>query len=261
MERQVADATGKPGVDDQILFLQSETASYNGEFAKSRDLTRRAADSAERTNEKETAAEYLGHSSVREALVGNMDAAKQDAKAALLLSGSRQSTAFSAIALALAGDSAPATRLSDELRKEFPADTIVQSSYLPMIRAAMAMRSGDGRRAVEILAAAEPYELGDTNTSFTFAMYPVYLRGLADLGAKQGAAAQVEFQKILNHSGVVGNQPIGALAHLGLARSYALLGNIPKARDAYSNFLSLWKNADPDIPLLKDAKAEFAKIH
>jgi eukaryotic-like serine/threonine-protein kinase len=260
MERQVGDATGKPGVEDQILFLESETAAYNGEFSKSRELTRRAADAAERTNEKETAAEYLGHSAVREALVGNMDAAKQDAKAAMMRSNSRQGNAFSAIALALAGDSAQAARLSDDLRKKFPADTIVQSDYLPMIRAAAALRSGDASRAVEALATSEPYELGQTNTSFTFALYPVYLRGEAYLTAKQGAAAQGEFQKILDHYGAVGNQPIGALAHLGLARSYTLQANIPKARATYSNFLSLWKNADPDIPLLKEAKAEFAKL-
>jgi ATP/maltotriose-dependent transcriptional regulator MalT len=260
MERQVADATGKPGIDDQILFLESETAAYNGEFAKSRELTRHAADSAERTNEKETAAEYLGHSSVREALMGNMDVARQDAKSAMLRSNSRQANAFSAIALALAGDSAQAARLSDDLRKTSPADTIVQYDYLPMIRAAAALHSGDASRAVEALAEAEPYELGQTNYSFTFGLYPVYLRGEAYLEAKRGAAAQVEFQKILDHYGAVGNQPIGALARLGLARSYTLQGDIPKARAAYSDFLRLWKNADPDVPLLKEAKAEVAKL-
>jgi tetratricopeptide (TPR) repeat protein len=244
----------------KILFLESETAAYNGEFAKSRELTRRAADSAERTNENETAAEYLGHSAVREALVGNMDAAKQDAKTSILRSDSRQGNAYSAIALALAGDSAQAARLSDDLRKNFPADTIVQYDDLPMIRAATALDSGDASRAVEALKEAEPYELGQTNYSFTFALYPVYLRGRAYLAAKQGTAAEVEFQKILDHYGVVGNQPIGALAHLGLARSYTLQGDIPKARAAYSTFLSLWKNADPDVPLLKAAKAEFAKL-
>ncbi len=260
MERQVGDATGKPGVDDQILFLKSETAAYNGEFAKSRELTRRAADSAERTNESETAAEYLGHSAVREALVGNMDAAKQDARTSILRSDSRQGDAYSAIALALAGDSAQAARLFDDLRKNFPADTIVQYDDLPMIRAASALHSGAASRAVEALAEAEPYELGQTNYSFTFGLYPVYLRGQAYLEAKQGAAAQIEFQKILDHYGTVGNQPIGALAHLGLARSYTLQGDIPKARAAYSDFLSLWKNADPDVPLLKQAKVEFAKL-
>ncbi|MGA9484755.1 MAG: protein kinase, partial [Candidatus Acidiferrales bacterium] len=251
MQQQVTTATGKPGVDDQILFLESETAAYYGEFAKSRELTRRAADSAERTNESETAAEYLGHSAVREALVGNMDAAKQDARTSILRSDSRQGDAYSAIALALAGDSAQAARLFDDLRKNFPADTIVQYDDLPMIRAASALHSGAASRAVEALAEAEPYELGQTNYSFTFGLYPVYLRGQAYLEAKQGAAAQIEFQKILDHYGTVGNQPIGALAHLGLARSYTLQGDIPKARAAYSDFLSLWKNADPDVPLLK----------
>jgi serine/threonine protein kinase len=260
MERQVVDATGKPGVDDQILFLESETAAYDGEFAKSRELTRRAADSAERTNESETAAEYLGHSAVREALVGNMDAAKQDAKTSILRSDSRQGNAYSAIALALAGDSAQAARLSDDIRRNFPADTIVQYDDLPMIRAAAALHSVDASRAVEALAEAEPYELGQTNYSFTFGLYPVYLRGEAYLEAKQGAAAEVEFKKILDHYGAVGNQPIGALARLGLARSYTLQGDILKARAAYSDFLSLWKNADPDVPVLKAAKAEFAKL-
>src|SRR5580658_7721207 len=260
MERQVSDATGKPGVEDQILFLESETAAYNGEFTKSRELTRRAADAAERTNEKETAAEYLGHSAVREALVGNMDAAKQDAKAAMLRSDSRQGNAFSAIALALAGDSSQAARQSDDLRKKFPADTIVQSDYLPMIRGAAALRGGDASRAIGALAAAEPYELGQTNTSFTFALYPVYLRGGAYLAAKQGAGAQGEFQKILDHYGAVGNQPIGALAHLGLARAYVLIGDIAKAKSAYQDFLTLWKGADPNIPILKEAKVEYAKL-
>jgi len=260
MERQVADATGKPGVEDQILFLESETAAYNGEFAKSRELTRRAADTAERTNEKETAAEYLGHASVREALAGNMEAAKQDAKGVLLRTDSRHGTAFSAIALALAGDSAQAARLSDDLRKKFPADTIVQFDYLPMIGAAAALHGGDASRAIEALAKAEPYELGQTNYSFTFGLYAVYLRGEAYLAAKQGAAAQREFQKILDHYGAVGNQPIGALTHLGLARAYRLQGDITKARAAYGDFLNLWKGADPDVPLLKEAKAEFAKL-
>jgi eukaryotic-like serine/threonine-protein kinase len=162
--------------------------------------------------------------------------------------------------LALAGDTAQAARLSDDLRKKFPVDTIVHSDYLPMIRAAIALRSGNASPAIEALATAEPYEFGQTNTSFTFAVYPVYMRGKAYLAAKQGASAQVEFQKILDHSGAVGNQPIGALAYLGLARSYALQGNISKARASYSDFLSQWRNADPDVPLLKEAKAESAKL-
>jgi eukaryotic-like serine/threonine-protein kinase len=260
MERQAAGAMGKPGVEAQILFLESETAAYNGELAQSRELARRAVDSAQRTDEKEGAAEYQAHAAVRDALAGNLGAAKQDAQAALALSHAKQSEAFSAIALALADDSAAAERLAGDLGQRFPEDTIVKFNYLPMIHAAIALRKGDAARAIEVLAATAPYELGHTNTAFTFALYPVYLRGEAYLATKQGPAALVEFQKILVHSGVVGNQPIGALAHLGIARAYALQGDAAKAHAAYNDFFTLWKDADSDISILKQAKSEYAKL-
>jgi len=259
MERDVANATGVPGIDDQMIFLESETAAYGGGVAKGRDLARRAADSAQRAGEEETAAEYLGHAAVREALVGNMDSAEQLAKAGLARASSRQGNGFSTIALALAGDSARAAQLSNDLRKAFPADTIVQSNYLPMIRAATALRSGNPAGAVDALRAAEHYELGFTNSNFTFALYPIYLRGVAYLTLKNGPAAVAEFQKILDHPGVVGNQPIGAFARLGLARAYAMQGDTAKAKVAYRDFLTLWKDADPGVSILKEAKAEYAK--
>jgi serine/threonine protein kinase len=260
MDRQVVDATGKPGVDDQILFLQSETAAYNGEFAKSRDLTRRAADSALRTDEKEAAAEYQAHASVRDALVGNIDVAKKEVQAALALSNSWEAESLSAITFGLVGDSTQSERLAADLSKRFPENTTVQFLYLPMARAAITLHSGDATRSIEALAASAPYELAETNFAFTFSLYPVYLRGQADLAAKQGTAAFAEFQKIVDHSSVIGNEPIGALAHLGLARTYALLGDSVKAKTAYQDFLQLWKNADPDVPILKQAKPEFAKL-
>jgi len=260
MEREAAAEMGKPGLEDQILFLESETAAYGGEFAKSRELTRRAADSAQRADEKETAAEYQAHAAIREALAGNMASAKQQAQAALALANGRRVAGFSAIALALAGDSGQAAQLAADLGKRFPADTIVQYDYLPMIHAAIALQSSEPSKAVNALAAASPYELGHTNSAFTFALYPVYLRGEAYLAAKQGAAAAAEFQKILDHPGVVANEPIGALAHLGLGRAYALSGDTVKAKTAYQDFFALWKNADPDIPILKQAKAEYAKL-
>ena len=260
MQQQVATATGKPGVDDQILFLESETAASYGEFAKSRELTRRAADSAQRANEKEAAAEYKSHSAVREALAGDMPSAKRDAQASLALAAGRQVEGFSAIALGLAGDSAQAERLAADLGKRFSEDTVVKFNYLPMIRAATALHSGAGKRAIDALSASAPYELGETNTSFTFALYPVYLRGEAYLADKQGAAAGNEFQKILDHAGLVGNAPLAALAHLGLGRAYALAGDSAKSNTAYQDFFALWKDADPDIPILKEAKAEYAKL-
>jgi eukaryotic-like serine/threonine-protein kinase len=260
MQQQVATATGKPGVDDQILFLESETAAYYGEFAKSRELTRRAADSAQRANEKEAAAEYKSHSAVREALAGDMPSAKRDAQAALALAAGRQVEGFSAVALGLAGDSAQAERLAADLGKRFSEDTVVKFNYLPMIRAATALHSGAGKRAIDALSASAPYELGETNTSFTFALYPVYMRGEAYLAEKQGAAAGNEFQKILDHAGLVGNAPLAALVHLGLGRAYALPGDSAKSMTAYQDFFALWKDADPDIPILKEAKAEYAKL-
>jgi serine/threonine protein kinase/Flp pilus assembly protein TadD len=260
MEQQAASETGKAGVEDQMLFLESQTAAYNGQFAKSRQLTQQAADSAQRADEKETAAEFQAHSALREALAGNVDAAKQEARAALAQTNGRQVQALSALALGLAGEPEQAEQLADDLNKRFPEDTIQQSNYLPMIRAAIALRNRDGERAINALAAAEPYELGVTNSSLTFALYPVYLGGEAYLAAHQGTQATAEFQKILDHSGVVGNEPIGALAHLGLGRAYALTGDTAKARAAYEDFFALWKNADPDIPILAQAKAEYAQL-
>jgi eukaryotic-like serine/threonine-protein kinase len=260
MKQQVADATGKPGIDDQILFLQSETAANGGQFASARELARRAADSAERVDEKETAAEYLSHDAIRQALAGNFAAAKQQAEAGLAIAHSKVAEAFSAIALGLAGDAAQAERLAADVNKRCPQDTDVQFDVLPMVHAAVALRSGDGEKAVSALAVSSPYELAEQNAAFTFALYPVYFRGEAYLATKQGAAAVGEFQKIVNHSGVVGNEPIGALAHLGLARGYAMQGDVAKARTAYQDFLTLWKDTDPDVPILRHAKAEYAKL-
>jgi serine/threonine protein kinase/tetratricopeptide (TPR) repeat protein len=260
MQQQVADASGRPGVDDQILFLQSETAAYEGRFAKAQELTQRAADSAERVDEKETAAEYLSHNAIRQALVGNVAVATQQAQAALATSRSKVAQAFSAIAFGLAGDSVQAERIAADLNKRFPQDTDVQFDFLPMIHGGIAIRGGDGARAISALAASAPYELAEGNAAFTFALYPVYLRGTAYLAAKQGTAAATEFQKILDRSGVVENEPIGSLAHLGLARAYMLEGDTAKARIAYQDFLALWKDADPDVPILRQAKTEYAKL-
>jgi len=261
MESEVASTARIPGIEDQMFFLESETAANGGEFAKSRELTRRAVDAAQRTNEKETAAEFQAHAAVREALAGNEAVAKQEARAALSLADGREVVGFSAIALELGGDSVKAQQLANDLAKRYPADTIVQSDYLPMIYASVALRTGNGAKAIEALVPSLPYELGQCNPTFTFALYPVYLRGEAYLSAKQAGNAAGEFQKIIDHAGVVGNEPIGALARLGLARAYALSGDNAKAKAAYQDFLAIWKNADADAPLLTKAKAEYAKVN
>jgi eukaryotic-like serine/threonine-protein kinase len=256
MEREAAALMGKPGFEDVMLDAESDTAAYAGRFAKARELTRRASESAQRADEKETAAGYEAEAAWREALVGNTSLAKQQAQAALALSSGRDVEAISAFALGLGGDAAQATRLAADLAKRFPEDTIVQSNYLPTIRAAAALQGGSASKAIEALAPVAPYELGSIGQQ----LYPVYLRGDAYVAAHQGSAAVGEFQKILAHPGVVLNEPIGALAHLGLGRAYALSGDSAKAQAAYQDFLALWKDADADIPILKEAKAEYAKL-
>jgi serine/threonine protein kinase/tetratricopeptide (TPR) repeat protein len=259
MEREAAELMGKPGFEDAMLDTESDTAAYAGQFSKARELTRRASETAQRADEKETAAGYEAEAAVREALVGNMSLAKQQAQAALALSTGRDAESRSAIALGLAGDAAQVTRLAADLAKRFPEDTIVQFNYLPTIHAATALQGGSASNAIEALAPAAPYELGATYT-LNLALCPVYLRGEAYVAAHKGSAAAAEFQKILDHSAVVRNGPIGALAHLGLARACALSGESAKSRAAYQDFFALWKDADPDIPILKEAKTEFAKM-
>jgi tetratricopeptide (TPR) repeat protein len=181
---------------------------------------------------------------------------------ALKLSTGRDLQYFAALAFAYARDDARAKALADDLDKRFPEDTIVQFNYLPTVRGKRAHNQGDPSGAIQGLGGAAPYELGATRAidlNWT-AMFPVFVRGEAYLAARQGREAAVEFQKILDHRGLVLNQPIGALAHLGLGRAYVLQGDIPKAKAAYEDFLTLWKDADPDIPVLKQAKAEYATL-
>jgi eukaryotic-like serine/threonine-protein kinase len=255
MEREALVVKGKPGLEDLVLDEQSNTAAYAGEFSRARDLSRQAFDSAQRADEKETAAGYKAEAALHEALVGNMSLAEQQARAALAQTDSLEVEAMSAIALGLAGAPAKALRLASDLGKRFPENTIAEFQYLPMIRAVILLRRNAADKAMEELVAAAPYELGTS-----LPLYPAYLRGGAYLAAKKGAAAGVEFQKILAHPSVVLNDMMGALARLGLGRSYAMTGDNAKAKIAYGDFLALWKDADADIPILKAAKAEYAKL-
>jgi len=260
MQQEAARLMGKAGYEDIVLYYESDTAANAGQFAKANELTQRAAESAQRADEKETAAGYQAEAALRAALVGDFAFAKRQAEAALALSDGGDVKAMSAIALALAGESAPAMRVADDLDKRLPEDTIVQFDYLPMIRAAVALHNGDANRAIAALAPSAPYELGAASQNLNFLLYPVYLRGAANLAAKQGSAAAAEFQKILDHPGVVLNEPIGALTHLGLGRGYALAGDSAKAKVAYQDFLALWKDADANIPILRLAKAEYGRL-
>jgi predicted Zn-dependent protease len=248
-------------VEDVLLVTEADTAAYSGRLAKARELSRQAVASAERVEEKETAASYEADAALREALFGNAAEARQRAAAALRLLTGRDVQYGAALALAFARDTARAQALADDLARRFPEDTVVQFNYLPTIHAQLALSRNDVSKAIEVLQTATPYELGAPASSFNFvSLYPVYVRGGAYLAAHQRAENGAEFQKILDHRGVVVNEPIGALAHLGLARAYALQGDTAKAKAAYRDFLTLWKDADSDIPILKAAKAEYAKL-
>jgi DNA-binding winged helix-turn-helix (wHTH) protein/tetratricopeptide (TPR) repeat protein len=260
MASEAALAMEKRGVEDKMLFYESQSAAYAGQFGKARELTDRAAESANRAGQKESAAAYQAEAAVREALAGNAGEAKRRAATALRSSTGSDVTALAGIALARSGEVVQAGRLADDLAKRFPEDTVVQFDYLPMIRAYLALQGGRASDAVASLVPAAPYELGRACPSLNFNLYPIYVRGEAYLAAGEGQSAAAEFQKILDHPGLVVNEPIGALSHLGLARAYAIHGDTAKAKAAYLHFLELWKDADPQLPILTQVKAEHAKL-
>jgi eukaryotic-like serine/threonine-protein kinase len=262
MARQIAETKGRPGFEDQLLSLEADTVAYSGRLKEARELSRRAMDSGERAGEKDPPAMYSATSGLREAWFGNTDEARRGVTLALRRSSSRDVLYFAALTLAYSREDAQAQALTDDLSKRFPEDTIVQFNYLPTLRAKLALDKGNASEAIESLRAAAPYELGlSTSSPFNWtAMYPVFVRGEAHIAAHQGSQAAAEFQKILDHRGIVLNQPIGALARLGLARACAMQGGTANAKAAYQDFLTLWKDADPDIPILIAAKGEYAKL-
>jgi eukaryotic-like serine/threonine-protein kinase len=260
MEREVSWGAGKPGDEDPLLSAQSDTEAYYGRLAKARDFTRRAVDSAVRADSKETAALWQVNAAVREAEFGNVAAAKRDVSAALALAPGRDVKVLAALALARVGDASQAKAMVEGLEKSDPLNTVLKLYWLPTLKAAIELNGGNSAQALESLEAAAPYELGEPPPTQEGTLYPAYMRGQAYLAAHNGTAAAAEFQKFLGHRGIVLNFPLGALAHLGLARAYALSGDTAKARTAYQDFLALWKDADPDIPILKEAKAEYAKL-
>jgi serine/threonine protein kinase len=262
MALQVAQSTGNQGVADEMMGLEANTAAYSGRLRDAREFVSGAADLAERSKEMESVATYSANSGLTEALFGNADEARRSATLAMARSAGRDVQYGSALALGSMGDNGRVQAVIDDLAKRFPEDTIVQFNYLPTLRAELLIRKGNAPEAIATLKAAAPYELGVSGASpypWT-SLYPAFVRGEAYLAAGQGTEAAAEFQKILDHPGVVLNEPIGALAHLDLARAYVLQGDTGKAHAAYQDFFTLWKDADPDIPILIAAKAEYAKL-
>jgi tetratricopeptide (TPR) repeat protein len=266
MEREAALARERQGVDDWMSNSEGFALAYSGHLEAARKMSQLAADLARKSERRDTEALYEADAALREALFGNVSTAKRRAVDALELSKSRDVAYGVGFALALSGDSSRSQALTEDLSRRLPEDTRVQFTYAPTLRALLALDHSQPSKAVELLQTTIPYESGSPTTGGsefllgTGNLYPAYVRGLAYLGAHQGAEAAAEFQKILAHRGLVLFDPAGALAHLQLGRAYALSGDDTKARSAYQDFLSLWKDADPDIPIFKQAKAEYAKL-
>jgi len=258
MEREAAQARGNPGVEDWMSHSEGLVLAYSGHLKEARKMSQRAAGLARQANQRETAALYEADAALREAFFGNAVPARQKATAALGLSKGRDVEYGVAFALGFSGDSSQSKTLADDLSRRFSEDTRAVFTYIPTLRAVLALNRKEPSKAVELLQAAIPYELAAGSRAH--GLYPAYVRGEAYLTSRQGREAAVEFQKILDHRGIVVSEPIGAVAHLQLARAYAMAGDTAKARAAYKDFLTLWKDADPDIPILKHAKAEYAKL-
>jgi serine/threonine protein kinase/tetratricopeptide (TPR) repeat protein len=259
MVQHVAWGAGKPGDEDPLLAAQSDTEGYYGRLAAARDFARRAVDSAVRADSKETAALWQANGALREAEFGNAAQARQAANAALSLSPGRDVKVLAAVAFARAGDIPHARVLAEELEKTYPTNTTLKLYWFPIVRAAIALGNQKPSDAVVALEAVAPYEFGEPPPFQIGTIYAAYIRGEAYLASHDGATAAREFQKFLDHRGLVVNYPLASLARLGLARAYALSGDTAKAKATYQDFLKLWKDADPDIPVLKEAKAEYAK--
>lgn len=260
MAQLALSAVGKPGTEDLLLAAEADSEGWHGKLKNAYELTRRAMDSAEHDDAKESAASYQAAAALREVESGNREQARADANAALKLAPDRDVRVVAALALARAGDTAGAERLVAELDKTFPLDTIMQRYWVPTIRAAVALQRNDPNRAIELLKETNSVELGQPTSVLTIFLCPAYIRGEAYLILHDGTAAAAEFQKFIDHRGVVVYFPWGALARRELARAYAQQGDTAKAKSAYQDFLTLWKDADPEVPILKQAKAEYAKL-
>jgi eukaryotic-like serine/threonine-protein kinase len=260
MEQQLAWAAGRLGDEDVMLSGQADTEAYYGRLTRAQDYSRRAAEAAVRAESKETAALWRAAAGLREAEFGNPTAARHNVDAALSLSSGRDIKLLAALTLARAGYTTNAKRLVEQLKLEKTASTNTMLKFycLPTIDAAIEISKNNPSQAILDLEATMPYELGGP-LMFPY-LYPSWMRGQAYLAANNGTAAAAEFNKLIDHPGIALNQPIASLAHLQLGRAHVLAGDAAQARAAYQHFFMLWKDADPDIPILKQAKAEYAKL-
>ncbi len=263
-ERTATLARGKPTVDHAVAHGEALALARSGRLQLARQSSSRAIDLALQERQREAAASYQAARAVWEAVCGNTANGKSGAIAALALSDGRDVEYTSALALALSGDFSRSRTLADDLETRFPEDTFAKFTYVPVLRALAALNRGKPTESLERLQIALPYELAVNGLNFNHfylgGLYSAYVRGEAFMAMHRYADAAAEFQKILDHRGLVGTDPIGALAHSQFARAFALAGDTVKAKRAYDSFLTLWKDADPDTPVLMQAKAEYARL-
>jgi DNA-binding winged helix-turn-helix (wHTH) protein/Flp pilus assembly protein TadD len=262
MDRQLAWANGRVGAEDFLVSLESDTWAYSGSLRKAREKSRRAIASAQQANQKETAALWQMNSALREAEFGNSAEARKDTVAALDLASTRDVQILAALAMARVGDLEKSQGVADELARTFRQNTVINRYWLPSIRAAIAIGRRHWPEAVDLLRGTSPYDFAYPNPELGVGryFYPVYLRGEAYLKMNQGNDAAMEFRKFMDHRTMAINSPLAALAGLQLARAYAAQGDTARARVAYQAFFTLWKDGDADIPVLKNAKEEYAKL-
>jgi tetratricopeptide (TPR) repeat protein len=261
MQRQVDAAMGKPG-EDVLLSFASDTEAFYGRLGGARRLSQRAIESARGSESKETAAAWRMNAALREAEFDNLARSRQEIAPALAEGPTRDVSVLAALAFSRIGDINSAERMARDLAERFPLNTAINRYWLPAIYASIEIRRDNLAKALEDLRTTSLYELGSPLPQFEVggSLYPVYIRGQIYLSLHQGKEAAAEFQKFLEHRGVALNSPLGALARLQLGRAYALQDKTVQSRAAYQDFFRLWKDADPDIPILIAAKAEYAKL-
>jgi eukaryotic-like serine/threonine-protein kinase len=263
MDRQVALSKGKGQVEDMMFHAEALVMARAGRLRTAREMSRDAVDLAERSGRKEAAATYQAGVAVWEAFYGNLPEAKRYATAAQELSKGRDVEYAAAFALAVAGDLVKAKMLAEDLGKRFPEDTAAQFNYLPTLRGLFELKDGEPQKAIDALEKAKRYELAVTELDYYAyfgGMYPVYVRGEAYRAAHRYPEAVAEFQKLLDHRGRVAADPVGAMARLEIGRAFALAEDKEKAKAAYQDLFMVWKDADADVPMVKQAKEEFAKL-
>jgi serine/threonine protein kinase/tetratricopeptide (TPR) repeat protein len=262
MQRQIVWGTGKAGIEDAFFSFQSDAEAFSGRLTKARESTRRAIQSALHNGEKEAAAQWELNGAIREVEFGNSERARQEVKSAQALASVRDAQILSALVLARAGDVSRAGKIEDTLESKNPVNVMVRDYWSPVIRASIAMDHNDPNKAVEVLESAKAYEFSGTQPGPEFGafLYPAYIRGQAYLSLHRGNDAITEFRKFSEHWGAVADSPLAALARLQLGRAYSLTGDNGKAKAAYQDFLRLWKDAEPDVPVLRQARSEYTRV-